>query len=327
MPAITVTSARRDQRPQALALLYSRHSPGERAARIDDAFEAARRGELPLDGLLVACDGQRIAGVLLAVFPTHPGGTAFIWPPVLSGDMADCDTVADALLREASRRIEETGAALGQCLLERSEQSERSLLTRNGFLHAADLLYMERELNRSVSSAELVLEGVPFDEPSNANRFAAILERTYIGTRDCPVLSGKRTGREALESHRQTGVFDPQLWNIYRAAGRDIGVLLLAEHPDEDAWEIVYLGVVPEERGRSYGRALAIQALRCAKKAGRARVLLAVDADNHFARRIYDELGFRVVDTRSVFLRFPERRSPAALHSLFTTREEIGKFL
>lgn len=78
-------------------------------------------------------------------------------------------------------------------------------------------------------------------------------------------------------------------------------VVLLAEMPDRDAWEVAYLGLTPDARGRGLGlaalehaRSLAAPHVRCLE--------LAVDRRNAPAVRLYRAAGFRRFDRRSVHL-------------------------
>jgi mycothiol synthase len=79
-------------------------------------------------------------------------------------------------------------------------------------------------------------------------------------------------------------------------------VLLLSEVKNDRTWELVYLGVVPEARGRGWGRALARQALGAARAGGARELTVCVDARNEPAGRLYDEMGFVEYDRREVFL-------------------------
>jgi ribosomal protein S18 acetylase RimI-like enzyme len=78
---------------------------------------------------------------------------------------------------------------------------------------------------------------------------------------------------------------------------------LLADHPDDDQWELVYLGVAPESRGQGLGMALARKALAMARRAGRRQLVLAVDAANAPAIEIYRRAGFEAWERRRIFLR------------------------
>jgi len=79
-------------------------------------------------------------------------------------------------------------------------------------------------------------------------------------------------------------------------------VLLLCEMPEWAAWDVAYVGVVPEARGRGYGREIMHQALAVARADGVARLTLSVDVRNDPAWRLYTDLGFRPHDRREVFL-------------------------
>ena len=106
-----------------------------------------------------------------------------------------------------------------------------------------------------------------------------------------------------------SGEFDPSRWLLFRSRQRDAGVLLLNDHPQQDAWELVYLGVAPDCRGQGIGRAMLAHGLDMARAAKRACVLLAVDCRNEYASKVYDDLGFLESDRKAVHVYFP-RRAP-----------------
>jgi ribosomal protein S18 acetylase RimI-like enzyme len=82
-----------------------------------------------------------------------------------------------------------------------------------------------------------------------------------------------------------------------------VGCLLLGEDAAGAQWELVYMGVVPEARGRGIGLDLTRHAQWVARAAGCARMVLAVDATNAPALAVYAAAGFSSWDHRSVFLR------------------------
>ena len=100
-----------------------------------------------------------------------------------------------------------------------------------------------------------------------------------------------------------TGRFSPEAWRIFRSGADEVGILLLAEHPDRDTWEVAYLGVVPEARGRGLGRAILRSGLVQAQCSGRPTIEVAVDATNLPALRVYRDLGFCEVRRFAVHLR------------------------
>jgi ribosomal protein S18 acetylase RimI-like enzyme len=110
---------------------------------------------------------------------------------------------------------------------------------------------------------------------------------------------------EILAGHQAQGVYDPDRWWVALRQGRPAGVLILAEMPDAPAWDISYVGVVPEERGRGVGRELTCKALHEAHAGGATWVTLSVDSRNGPAWKLYEGLGFRPHDRREVFLALP----------------------
>lgn len=300
-----VSSVPRDERAATLSLLFGLSAEADRDAQVKEMLAAADRGEISLDGLLCATAGTRTIGATL--YLPQADGSAFLWPPrVESGH--DRDGVVDALLAEVRRRIDQLGLWLGQAIVEPDAHTDREALGRNGFLHLADLYYLERPLNCALPPrGNVAFHTRDFSCDSKREQFVRIVERTYSGTLDCPEFHGCRTPAEALESHRLSGQFDPRRWKIYSVDDEDVGLLLMNEHPAQNAWEVVYMGVVPEARGRGYGRAMLLEGLHDAQRAGRESVLLAVDSQNDYANRIYNELGFLELARRAVHARIRGR--------------------
>jgi ribosomal protein S18 acetylase RimI-like enzyme len=141
---------------------------------------------------------------------------------------------------------------------------------------------------------------------------SALIERTYSSTLDCSRLDEARSMEHVLTGYRRTGVYRPEWWIIAGYRGHDVGCVLLADHPEHDQCELMYLGVVPEWRGHGWGRELASYAQWLARRAGRERIVLAVDDANWPARQIYDGLGFQLWDRRSVYVRTARSNGPPA---------------
>ena len=120
---------------------------------------------------------------------------------------------------------------------------------------------------------------------------------------DCPHIEPARGIDDVLAGYRATGVFDPARWLIVGHQGNDVGCVLLADHPQLDQWELIYMGVVPEARGRRFGLGIARHAQWLARQAGRERLTLAVDAANSPALDVYAAAGFVIWDQCHVFLR------------------------
>jgi ribosomal protein S18 acetylase RimI-like enzyme len=191
------------------------------------------------------------------------------------------------------------------------------VLKHVGFRHLADLIYLTCESQRfpRERDREAVLEFVPFDGPLRS-RLMRLIERTYEGTLDCTALNGVRDVDNVINGYQATGVFKPQNWMIVRAHGEDAGVLLLADHPKAGHWELMYMGLVPEVRGNGWGRQITRHAQWLAAQSGVERIVLAVDATNEPALRMYRNTGFEMWDRRTVFVRFPGGgNQPSAPHT------------
>ena len=302
---ITVSTAKPQRHAEALSLLFAHLPPEEHDEQVHESLNAFSNGQLSPEGLLVAERGGVLVGALLYLM--QPDRCIYVWPPSVSTN-ADLDTVAGALLDETRKRARDHDAWIAQCLVDPEAASDRELLVRNGFFHLTDLNYLNRPVSDDLPSLPSIpLEKTTFDgTDAGLRRFADVIQRTYAGSLDCPGLKGIRTAADAMASHRATGVFLPKLWTVFGDERGDAGVLLFADHPDDDAWEVVYMGIVPEARGRDYGRAMLLNGLHEARADGRDSIALAVDSRNHYAGRVYEDLGFRQTDVRSVHVYVPK---------------------
>jgi ribosomal protein S18 acetylase RimI-like enzyme len=238
------------------------------------------------DTLVVARRGNELCGA--AWGQLQPGKTAIFW-----------------ISQFASSTTAEVTADLTQALLpDRSAQIAGALESAD-FYYLADLLYLSSDVS-PLSNDSTAADGlcyVTYDD-SNRERLIALLERTYEETLDCAAMNGKRQMDDVLDGYRATGVFQPENWLIVEREGRGLGVLLLAEDPAASLFELVYMGLVPEARGKGLGTQVARHAVRLAGKANAERVVLAVDAANLPALAMYDRAGFTEWDRRTVYVRF-----------------------
>jgi mycothiol synthase len=304
----SISVAPREHRADALALVFrSMEEPG-RSGLVRALLSEADRGRLSLDGLLEARAGNRLKGAVWAQL--QAGGTVALWPPEVWPDQPD--TLLAELLAAAVDLSLTWPVRLIQALLETDSGPQADKFRRVGFTHLTDLLYLVSEKKAFPSSpptkespSARTHDELKFDsyEPSDHERLAQLVQRTYEHTQDCPSLNGIRDVDDVLGGYRSIGEFDPQRWLIARHHGRDVGCVLLADHPTAGQWELVYMGVTPEARGRGWGLEMTRHAQWLARQAGRQRIVLAVDVANEPAIAIYAAAGFVSFDRRSVFLR------------------------
>jgi ribosomal protein S18 acetylase RimI-like enzyme len=133
--------------------------------------------------------------------------------------------------------------------------------------------------------------------------FRSVLQATYYGSLDMPELEGVRSLDEILLGHRSAGRFVAERWQLGHLPGEPeaAAVLLMAEIPGRNVWEIIYLGLTPPARGRGLGREALQHALKLAQPHV-PWVELAVDLRNKPATRLYHSSGFVVRDRRAVHL-------------------------
>src|SRR5690606_17377683 len=104
--------------------------------------------------------------------------------------------------------------------------------------------------------------------PGHARRLAGIIDATYEGTLDCPSLDGVRQTDDVLAGYAELGDHDPADWFIVRQGEDDVGCLLLARHGRQHQMELIYMGVIPGQRGHGLGEELVRYALWHAGQTG-----------------------------------------------------------
>jgi mycothiol synthase len=305
-----------EARAAALEVLYRRVPDALRYRLIVEVQDEAARGEIDLSGLWIARErAGRIVGALLT--QALAGKAAAVWAPEVKPSWRR-PALAAGLIQTALADLKGRGFRLAQAVLDESAGLRAARdLTRGGMPRITELLYLERDtaLPLSVAGkgnarpdlkkrpfASSDFEWQPF-EPALEAEFRSVLQATYVGSLDMPELEGARTLDDIMESHRATGRFDAGRWQLgYVPDKRQAAsVLLMAEVPGRDVWEVVYLGLTPEARGQGLGRAVLQHALALARTHV-PRLELAVDCRNLPATRLYHSTGFVARDRRAVHL-------------------------
>jgi len=302
MPArFTIETARPEEHAAAFRLVFQHLEEAEKDLRVNNALTLLHAGELERDGIFVVRQGRDVAGALVSVPLRGAGG--LLWPPFVRAG-PECTLQEDQLVRAALDWLHRRGAKLAQAILTSGEVTLAAPLERNGFRHVTRLDYLRHRLEAvDAPNPALQLSCATFAE-TELQLFKKTLLCTYQGTQDCPELNGVRTIDEILDGHKAQGIFHPDRWWLAHDGTTPVGVLLMTEIVEWRGWDISYVGVVPEARGRSIGRWLAQLALRQATAAGASQVTLAVDARNRFAWNLYAQLGFELWDQREAYLLF-----------------------
>ncbi len=276
----------------ALSLLLSDQPPESIASWLNQLDE---QGQLP--GLWIAVANDILQGAawgqLLAA------GNANLWPPRLieAADEQLADRLIGAVLDDLRRR----GTEQVQLVLPHDDTQDNAQLQRHGFERLSDLMYLAwfaTDHDRLSPSTTLGFTSVcEVDEA----QLAEIVDRTYQATLDLPQLNGQRSVEAVLEEYRTTTPYDPALWYLVTDASTGVGCLLLADHAEHDYIELVYMGIVPESRGRRWGEQIIRFAQRQTRLRQRSRLALAVAADNHPATHMYNVAGFVAWERRQIW--------------------------
>lgn len=278
-------------------------------------LDSVAAGQLPSVGLLEARSqtGEDPWGVVWV--QAQDGRVANLLIPTISARLPAnspfAERISHELLEAAVGVAAAGGARLVQALLETDAGIAAERLRQAGFVQVAELLYLVSSPESFPSSPPA--ESLEFDAWSDlsSGRFEAVVERTYVGTRDCPQLNGVRLTAEVLAGYRSAGRFEPSRWLLARHDGADVGCLLVVEHPQK-IWELAYMGLAPEARGQGWGLELTRYGQWMARQGGASRFVLAVDATNAPALRAYAAAGLTAWDRRGAWLKIldPANRPP-----------------
>jgi len=274
----------------------------ERAGYWKAISALVRGGQADRVVLLAARENDDLVAAQVA--QSLPGRAAVVWPPQFAAiDATKRNSLAALLFGRLVPELAATGAHLAQALLADNDQPAARLFAMGGFTHAANLLYLAAEVNdRPENPPPLPFEIETFT-PQAESRLIQLIERTYVGTLDCPRIDGLRKTADVVAGYQSVGEFRPELWKIAQHGGADVGCLLVNLHPDVKHAEIVYVGLVPEVRRRGWGLLLTQLAQWIARQVSCNRVVLAVDAANEPAIRPYTLAGFSLFDRRTVWIR------------------------
>jgi ribosomal protein S18 acetylase RimI-like enzyme len=287
-----------DRREEALSLVLCEIAPSQRREIARD-LSTAQADKSSAHRLYVAVRHDQVCGAVWV--QPQPGRTAVLWPPQLVH--AEGVSTANALAQAAEKELDRLDASLAQVLLPPGENSSIAVLSAIGFQHLADLLYLSCEANRfGTVPARSDLSFVAYHDAEH-ERFARLVDQTYENTLDCAALNGVRCMDDVLDGYRATGTFHAENWLRVCGAGQDVGVVILADHPQAAHWELMYMGLVPAARGRGWGRQIVKHAQWLARCAGVERIVLAVDAVNEPALAMYRAAGFEAWDRRAVYVR------------------------
>ena len=186
------------EQPLALELIFADLADDERARHVEQWLANPSSALVQsLWGALV--DGRLVTAILAQV---EPGASALIKLP----SAAHCDLALRVmLLEQVVGELERGGVRLARALAKSDQGLDAQVLGGAGFRHVCELVYLVGLRGHFPAAApEGALTFMPCG--SDPGKMARIIERTYVGSLDCPAietaaLGGRRAGR--LSGHRQ----------------------------------------------------------------------------------------------------------------------------
>lgn len=278
----------------AFRCLHESLSPDQQVSLVQ-TLDMLRDDPSAFETVLIAkADGRIIAAAWVQF---TPGNAATVWPPAFASP------AASELLQAIERLLDQNGTALAQILIAATEPVDEALLESGGFHRLVDLAYYTLERSSFPAKFErgrltFVPRATDFEES-----LGQVIEQSYIGTQDCPELNNLRKPAEVIEGYKAQGTFDADDWFLVQIEGRNVGVLILASHPPGENCELVYMGIVPEARGKGLGEQIVRFAVEQTRLKGSQRLVLAVDERNKPALEVYRRLGFVLWERRTVYAR------------------------
>lgn len=283
------------ERESALKCLHTSLSPDQQIALVQTLDLLRGADESLFEGLLVAKTENKL--IAAAWVQLTPGSAAVVWPPAFD------NPAASDLISAVGGLLEEREIALAQIVIAANEAVDEKLLAIGGFRRLVDLVYLTLEqTNFPRYLGDEVLSFIPC-ATEHPERLQATIKQSYAGTLDCPELNDLRDPADVVAGYKVQGTFNPENWFLVRFENQNVGVLILADHPPGENWELVYMGVVPTARGQGFGERFVRFAIEQARKKGAERLVLAVDERNSPALDMYRRVGFVMWDRRIVYAR------------------------
>jgi ribosomal protein S18 acetylase RimI-like enzyme len=277
-------------------------------ARMLEHFARAYIGRTTLYQALAGTDSPAGQGRVLAaaMLVQSAGKTGFLVHSSAAAPGVDFGALV-SLISHVCRLGLSGGLSMVQELLTAGGAQDIAALARAGLELLAELIYMRQELCEAHASVPVAgasrLNYGQYEEPE----LGEVILRTYEDSRDCPRLRGVRRIEDIIAGHKASGIFCPEDWAIYYLGAKAAGCILINDIASGEDAELVYFGVVPEFRGMGISRLMLRDGAAQLLARGKRRLLLAVDARNDFACRLYESEGFKPTHRALAYAIFADR--------------------
>ena len=194
-----------------------------------------------------------------------------------------------------------------------SPDPQRDLLLQSaGMIPIAKLVQMECVGIDTIPRLAIMNTGVDTNEIDfiaydsiPRSEWSQLVERTYDGTKDVPELNGLRNIDSTLAGYASAIIGVPNTWWVVRNRYVPVGCLLITPTVAK-CWELTYLGLLPEWRGRGLSKVVMNFVRDLALRSEIEGITLAVDLRNIAAIGLYQSCGFMTQRFVQAWMCFPE---------------------
>jgi GNAT superfamily N-acetyltransferase len=240
------------------------------------------------------------------------GRLAIVQPPGFDRGFDFCEATAIEQLGMKARRMVEPepllrsllfqlvagGVQVVQVTLSLGDEQHQPVFLAAGFRKVANLEYLAA-LPEVFPNGVPAMPGIQWQQVG-LDQLEPVWRLTTIGSRD---LAGWQDPRCAKDTFGDLVAEMPhcEIWIAGTHRGEPVGCLVLADMASE-VCAISYVGVVPQWRGLRWGVHLCRFAQWRTFIRGHSRLILALDAANQPAMRMYRAAGFHCWDRRQLFV-------------------------
>jgi mycothiol synthase len=298
--SITVGPATITEWRTALELLSSPLIPDFRSQQIELALQLLNEGKLDPAGLIVSRIDQEIIAVGLG--ECTPGQIGIMWPPI--GSEAATPEQVTEVLEAVFAYLKHRDMAVSVAFIPWNDQRSGLVLERGLFRHVTNLVDMQRlHTFAAPTSTQSSRLKVSHFNAETSSAFKHALMQTYQDSMDAPELNGIRTSEQIIRGYEATSPNRSDWW-LLQHEDHVVGVMILTigEVPNHPA-EITYLGLIPSQRRKGFGR----EALDLAMAEGALRGVtvwtVQIDERNEPAKALYFKNQFVPTSEKQIYYR------------------------
>ncbi|MHC4394541.1 MAG: GNAT family N-acetyltransferase [Planctomycetota bacterium] len=295
----------------------------ELAAKVVSFREQAQRERYDLARQLAVLDDNHI--IYTCFVEASPSRTVFILSDLPKIDNPQKYDHQAQVIGSLAQWAFDQGSNFVQIILEPDDHPRQKICSQMGFRQLTDLIYLHRA--GSVQQANYA----PPDNVSwllynkkNHTLFKRLIQQSLEYSLDSPELKNLRGTEDIINSLKAADRFDPAYWKALLCKdspkAEPVGVLVSAPTPQRDAIEIIYLGVVPQMRGKGLGKVLLNEVINCAEQIGVESLLVSVDCRNHPALKLYEKFDFKVLFHRTVLYYCTKWNQAKPAYSIFNKK-------